>query len=399
MTPHNPKEEIRRIRLVLGSDCEDKKEQEGQGQGQEGQSQEDQDKILDELLNQLYDGKPLNEEPMVGGRRGGYSSSRPDIARFLGDIGDYFPQPVIEVIQKDVINNFGLDVLLDDPELASKIEPSLELVTTIMSLRDALPENTRESARLVIGKLVEDLMKRLKHSFEQAFRRGKIDYDNRSPKPKFKDVRLIKTLLANLDSYDEELGSLTELRKLIAYARSKNSAQDLILVIDRSGSMSESIVYTSIYTALLSAIPSIRTRVLVFDTEIVDLSELVNDPVEFLFAINLGGGTDIERALHHAQDMVQDPSNTALVLISDLYEGGNETRLLNRVRSIIDQQVNFICVTALSDTGQGAYDVPMAESFSELGAPTFACTPEAFPEIMAQALNGKDISHLIQKEG
>jgi uncharacterized protein with von Willebrand factor type A (vWA) domain len=180
---------------------------------------------------------------------------------------------------------------------------------------------------------------------------------------------------------------------LFGYGRKARRPQrDVVLCIDQSGSMASSIVYSSIFGAVMATLPAVSTRLVVFDTAVVDMTGQLDDPVELLFGVQLGGGTDINGAIGYCQSIVREPRNTILVLISDLYEGGVEAGLLRRARDLVESGVQFITLLALSDEGAPAYDHGLAARLAALGVPSFACTPDAFPALMAAAIRREDIA-------
>ena len=181
--------------------------------------------------------------------------------------------------------------------------------------------------------------------------------------------------------------------RLVGHARKQRSlAAELILALDQSGSMGTSVVHAGVLAASLASIPTLQTRVIAFDTSIVDLTEELSDPVEVLFGIQLGGGTDIDQALGYCQTLVGSPSKTVLVLMTDLYEGGDPESMLRRAASLIRSGVRLIVLLALSDDGAPSYDHNHAAALAALGAPVFACTPDQFPEMLAAALEGRNVS-------
>lgn len=179
---------------------------------------------------------------------------------------------------------------------------------------------------------------------------------------------------------------------MIGYGRRGTGLRDIILCVDQSGSMASSVVYAGIFGAVLASLRAVRTRVVVFDTAVVDLSELLSDPVELLFGTQLGGGTDINRALTYCQTLIQDPPDTILVLLSDLYEGGNQDEMLGRVRSLVGTGVLVIALLALNDDGRPGYDHRQAAILAGMGVPAFACTPDQFPDLIAAAIQRQDIA-------
>ena len=163
--------------------------------------------------------------------------------------------------------------------------------------------------------------------------------------------------------------------------------------------MAASVVYSSIFGAVMASLPAVATRLVVFDTAVVDLSEQLQDPVDLLFGVQLGGGTDINRAVGYCQGLIREPRNTILVLISDLYEGGVKDGLLKRANELVEAGVQFIALLALSDEGAPAYDRELAAHLAALGVPSFACTPDAFPSLMAAAIRRDDVNAWAATQG
>ncbi len=338
------------------------------------------DPVIDRALAALYDSE----------RQGGLGASAPSVARWLGDIRTYFPSSVVRVIQKDAMERLDLKRLLLEPEMLEAVEPDVHLVGTLISLRGVMPTKTRDTARTVVNKVVEALMRKLANPTRQAIL-GSLNRAARNRRPRYNEMDWNRTIRANLKNYQAEYKTIIpEIR--IGYGRKRSSLRDVILCVDQSGSMAASVVYSSIFGAVMASLPAVKTSLVVFDTSVVDLTEELRDPVELLFSTQLGGGTDINRALAYCQGLVRRPQETILVLISDLYEGGVRDELLKRAASLQSSGVQFIVLLALSDEGRPGYDHAIAAELAELGIPAFACTPDLFPDLMAAAINRRDIS-------
>ena len=379
-------ERLRRWRLVLGGDAD------GTGCRLSGR-----DAAMDRALGALYRGNAGNAGSAGGGapdrgrpRGAGLGGSAPEVARWLGDIREYFPTRVVQVMQQDAIDRLGLAQLLMEPEMLEAVEPDVHLVGTLLSLGRALPETTRESARAVVRKVVAQLERRIA-TRTRSLVGGALDRSARVNRPRHRDIDWDRTIRANLKNYVEPQGERRHgtvvPERLIGYARAANAVRkEVILCIDQSGSMAASVVHSSVFGAVLASMSSLRTRLVVFDTAVVDLTEQLADPVDVLFGVQLGGGTDINRALAYCQSRITRPADTVVVLISDLYEGGIRDGMLKRVAAMKAAGVQFIALLALSDEGAPAYDRSHAAALAALGAPAFACTPDLFPEIMAAAI-------------
>jgi Mg-chelatase subunit ChlD len=372
-------ERLRRWRLVLGGDPAD-----GTGHALSGR-----DAAMDGALTALY-GKG-NGTPRSGkDRAAGLGASAPAVARWLGDIRSYFPSSVVQVMQRDAIDRLGLATLLLEPEMLEAVEADVHLVGTLLSLHQAMPDTTKETARAVVRKVVEDLEKRLA-TRTRATVTGALDRSARTGRPRHHDIDWNRTIAANLKHYLPEHRTIVP-ERLVGYGRAAHSVKkEVVLCVDQSGSMAASVVYASVFGAVLASMRSLDTRLVVFDTAVVDLTDQLDDPVDVLFGTRLGGGTDINRALAYCQSRITRPADTVVVLISDLYEGGIRDEMLKRVAAMRSAGVEFVALLALSDEGTPAYDRDHAASLAALGAPAFACTPDLFPEVMAAALERRPL--------
>ncbi|WP_294556210.1 VWA domain-containing protein [uncultured Mailhella sp.] len=352
-----------------------------------------QDMRMSEALSLLYD---RGDEGR--GLRGGSGASAPRVARWLGDIRQYFPSTVVRAMQKDAFDRLHLKDMLLQPEMLESVQPDVHLVSTLMSLNGVIPPETRETARLVVRKVVEELLKKLEEPMRSAVT-GALNRAVRNRRPRASEIDWNRTIRANLRHWQEEYHSLVP-ETLIGFGRKAHRPQrEVILCIDQSGSMADSIVYSSIFGAVMASLPAVRTHLVVFDTSVVDLTEEMRDPVDILFGVQLGGGTDINRAVGYCQSLVTDPRNTIMVLISDLYEGGVEKNLLQRANELVQSGVQFITLLALSNEGSPFYDKALAGRLSALGVPCFACTPDIFPGMMAAAIRKEDVALWAAEQG
>jgi Mg-chelatase subunit ChlD len=388
-------ERLRRWRLVLGGG-----EADGTGEALTGD-----DRAVDAALAALYDADTPTSGPGNGGpgdgsrgqgRGAGLTASAPRVARWLGDIRAYFPSSVVQVMQADAIERLNLTRLLLEPEMLQAVEPDVHLVGTILSLGRVMPEQTKQIAREVVGRVVADLERQVAQQTRAALA-GAINRAARINRPHHRDIDWNRTIQANLRHYQPAYRTVIP-QRLIGYGRRASAVQrDMILCVDQSGSMAASVVYASVFAAVLASIRALRTSLVVFDTAVVDLTEQLADPVEVLFGTQLGGGTDINRAIGYAQGLITRPRDTVFVLISDLYEGGNRAEMHSRVAALTAAGVQVIALLALSDDGAPGYDHDNAAALAALGVPAFACTPDAFPEVMAAAIERRDLRAVIER--
>jgi Mg-chelatase subunit ChlD len=319
------------------------------------------------------------------------------VARWLGDIRQYFPSTVVQVMQRDAIDRLDLRQLLFEREMLETVQPDVHLVGTLLSLGRIMPETTKATARLVVAKVVAEIERRVADRTRSAVS-GALNRASRVRRPRHRDIDWNRTIAANLARYVPSHRTVIP-ERLIGYGRRQHvAARDIVLAIDQSGSMASSVVYASVFGAVLASLRSLRTSVVAFDTSVVDLSPLLSDPVDVLFGTQLGGGTDINQAVAYCETLVTRPRDTILVLISDLYEGGDEAALRARLVALHASGVRVVALLALSDDGAAAYDQGNAAYLAAAGIPAFACTPDAFPDLLAVAIEGGDVAAWAQRE-
>jgi Mg-chelatase subunit ChlD len=368
---------LRRWRLILGQDADS-----GNSCPLGGV-----DGAIDRALEALY-GRDASKEKSP--RSGGLGPSSPNVARWLGDIRSYFPSTVVRVMQQDALQRLDLKRMLLEPEFLSNVEPDINLVANLMALSRVIPERTKDTARQVVRKVVEELQRKLDQPTRQAIL-GSLARSVRNRRPRFREVDWNRTIRANLRHYQPDYRTVVPETR-IGYGRKRSSMKHVILLLDQSGSMAQSVVYSAVFGSVMASMPALSTRVIAFDTAVVDLTEELSDPVDVLFGVQLGGGTDIHQAMSYAESLMISPQETIIILISDLIEGGTRDKLVARAQNIVASGATLVALLALSDEGSPSYDHQTAAAFSALGSPAFACTPDLFPELMAAAIQRQDLS-------
>ena len=318
-------ERLRRWRLILGGN-----EADGTGCGLRGA-----DIQIDRALGALYQAGGGGAGGKSKDRRGGLGASAPNVARWLGDIRKFFPRPVVRVMQKDALERLDLRRMLLEPEMLEAVEPDVRLVADLISLGRVMPGKTKETARIVVRRVVDELERRLAEPLRQAVM-GSLNRATSNRRPRHNEIDWNRTIRANLKHYQPEYRTIIPETR-IGYGRKRRALREVILCVDQSGSMASSVVYAGIFGAVLASLPAVKTSVVVFDTAVVDLTADLHDPVELLFGTQLGGGTDIHRALTYCQGLIRQPGETILVLISDLFEGGDQAGMLRRAASLADR--------------------------------------------------------------
>lgn len=365
---------LQRWRLVLGKEAEEENTTQTVALSAEGEE-------IDAALSALYESD--------GQSKGGLGSSAPKVNRWLGDIRKYFQKSVVQTLQRDALDRLGLEQMLLEPELLEHVEADIHLVGTLLSLNSIIPEKTKATARLVVREVVERLRKQLEYPLRQAIT-GALSQAIRNRRPKYQDIDWHQTIRINLKHYQPDYQSIIP-HQLRGYGRKGQALKEIILCVDQSGSMASSVVYSSIFAAVLASLPTLKTHMVVFDTAVADLTKDLDDPVDLLFGTQLGGGTDIHKALQYVDGLIHAPDDTILVLISDLYEGGASGPMLQQAKRLKQRGLQFITLLALNDEGAPLYDRQAAAQFRALDIPVFACTPDLFPDLMAATLKRQDI--------
>ncbi len=374
-----------RWRKILGGGEADGTEEELEGE----------DLQKDQMLDALYEfdsrGSFEYQKPESKKKQAGKSSSAPGIARWLGDIRRYFPTPLATMIQNDALEKPPLKkAMLMDPEILKESKPNIELVATLMEMKDLIPDETKHTARLVVAELVKELVKQMEVDLVQAIR-GALAKSIKNFRPQKNEIDWNNTILKNLKHYQPKYKTVIPVQKIGFSRRNRKKLKRVMLCLDQSGSMASSIVYAGIMASVMAKIPAMETQLYLFDTEIVNVTEELDNPVDLLFGIQLGGGTYINKMLAHVCNEITNPEETVLVLITDLYEGGSFDEVLMHCENLINLGVKIITLLALDDEGTTSYSHTNAKSLAALGVPTFSCTPQLFPSMMAKALSGNDL--------
>lgn len=373
-------ERLRRWRLVIGGDDADGT----------GVSLHTDDARMDAALGAVYDLRNTSSNRLGGRRgRGGLGRSAPSVTRWLGDIRRYFSTPVVRVLQHDAIERLELRQLLLEPELLSTVEADLQLVAMLIELNQLLPDATRDTARQVVAKVLDELRIRFEDRIRAAVA-GALARGDRTRRPRPSDIDWPRTIHANMRHWLPEQHTVVPERLVGHGRRAPSLARDVVIAVDQSASMADSVVYAALFGSVLARIPSLRTQLVAFDTAVADLTELLDDPVDVLFGVQLGGGTDIAAALTYCRSLVTRPAETVLVLISDLFEGGDAVAMVSHVAALVAQGVTVVVVLSLSDDGTPAFDHVNAAELEARGAAVFGCTPDQFPDMLSAALEGRD---------
>ncbi|MBQ2690853.1 MAG: VWA domain-containing protein [Clostridia bacterium] len=378
-------ERMVRWRLILGSESQERFQQMGIC------ALSDEDIMMDQALAAIYgtDGEAFEV-------KAGRGPSAPHISRWLGNLRKLFDKETVAIVQNDAIERKGLRQLLMEPELLDNLEPDLDMASTLLMLKDQIPQKSKESARQYIRRIVEKINKLLESDLHRSVTAA-LNRRAHSPLPSASAVDFKSTIRRNLKNYDPNIGAIIPEKVWFFDRSSRVNRWDVILDIDQSGSMGESIIYSSVMACILASMSAVKTSVVAFDTQIMDLTALCQDPVDLLFGFQMGGGTDIAKSLAYCRNLIESPSKTLFFLVSDLAEGGNRAAMLRHIEELKESGVTVIVLLAIADGGKPYYDEQSASRIAALGVPCFACTPQMLPELLERALKKQDLSGFDRK--
>jgi hypothetical protein len=393
---------LSRWRLLLGRAAEEKLA----SLRSQGELLTEEEAVMDQALSAIYDetnssggsgGASGRGAGGAGSRGAGLGPSYPNLAKWLADIRSYFPDDLVSVIQSDAIERRGLKQLLLEPETLERVKPDIRMVSTLLTLSGAIPKKSKEQARMLVRRLVDEILAQMESDMRRAVT-GALNRRKHSPIPSLPNTDWKRTIRKNLKNYDRERKQLIPEKFYFFENKRPNKDWKIILDMDQSGSMADSIIYASIMGSIFASIPALDTRIVAFDTEVVDLTETCgSDPVDILFGVQLGGGTDINKSLKYCGQFIDTPKKTLFILISDLYEGGVEAGLLRRLADMKESGVTVLVLLALSDQGVPSYDERIAKKISAMEIPCFGCTPNKLPELIGGALRGMDLNELAKR--
>ncbi len=340
---------------------------------------------MEDVLDYLYSREYGDEQEIRKDRRGGSGDSQLTIPHWLTKIKTLFPRKTVEIMERHALEKYGMTELLTDPEVLRKLEPNKELLKTVMQLKHMMKGEVLELARQIVQKVAKDLTKKLEQEIKKSFS-GRLNRNMSSPVKSMRNIDMKKTIRRNLKNYDTETKQLM-LKQVYFSARMKKYNQwRVIICVDESGSMLDSVIHSAIMAGIFAHLPMLDTKLVIFDTNVVDLSDYVSDPVETLMSVQLGGGTDISGALAYCAQLIQTPHRTMVVLVTDLYEGGGYHKMYQVSQGIIESGAKLIVLPALDHDAVPNYDRNAASVLADMGASVGAMTPEELSEFIAKVL-------------
>lgn len=337
---------------------------------------------LEEALDFLYN----REQGEDVRREGSLDASRLTAATWITRIRKLFPKETVEILERHALERYNMTELLTDKEVLEKLEPNQELLKTILQLKHLMKGEVLDTARRIVRQVAEEIAKKLNQDIRRSLL-GKIDRNTESPVRSIRNLDIQKTIQRNLKHYDREKEQIL-LEQVYFHGRTRRySTWRVVIAVDESGSMLDSVIHSAVMAGIFAKLPMLETKLVIFDTQVVDLSGHLEDPVATLMSIQLGGGTYITGALQYCETLINNPHRTMVVLVSDLCEGGSVAGLLSVSRGIIESGARLICLTALDMEANPVYDRHTAQQMADLGAFVGAMTPEALGDFMGKIMN------------
>lgn len=373
---HNEQEILNRWRLVLGKYAAGQISFSGNGVKM---------MEMEEVLDYLYSREYGDEQEIRKDRQGGSGDSQLTVPHWLSKIKTLFPRSTVEIMERHALEKYEMTELLTDPEVLRKLEPNKELLKTILQLKHMMKGDVLALARQVVRKVADELTKKLEQEVKKNLF-GRLNRNVSSPIRSMRNLDMKKTIRKNLKNFDTETGQMILKQVYFSSRMKKYNQWRVIICVDESGSMLDSVIHSAIMAGIFARLPMLDTRLVIFDTNVVDLSGYADDPVETLMSVQLGGGTNIAGALAYCEQLIEMPHRTMVVLVTDLYEGGGFHRLYQVCSGIIESGAKLIVLPALDHDAVPNYDRRAAAALADMGASVGAMTPEELSGFIAKIL-------------
>ncbi len=339
------------------------------------------ERVLDYLYGREYGGRGVRTD-----RQGGPGESVLAIPEWLHDVRELFPKETVEVLERHALERYGMTELVTDEQVLQKLEPNYELLKAVLSFRQLMSPKVLEVARKIVRQVVEELRRKIAKDVRQVLW-GRLNRQRRSRLKVARNLDFHRTIRENLKHYDAERKQII-LQSLLFFSRVEHHMPwHIIMAVDCSGSMMDSVIHSAVMAGIFKGLPALRVSLVAFDTAVVDLTDQVDDPVEVLMSVHLGGGTDIAGALGYCETLVRSPTRTILVLVTDFFEGGPPERMIAAIRRLRESGARVLGLAALDSEANAAYDRQMAERCVDAGAEVAALTPRRLAEWMARVLS------------
>lgn len=339
---------------------------------------------LDQLYGREYRGRGVRQGPKLG--PGSLDPSQLNVPTWLGEVRELFPQQTCERITKHALDRYGMTEIVNDPDTLAKLEPSAELLAAVLSLKGQMQGPVLAAARKLIARVVEEVRRKLEREILGALT-GRLSRFRKSRHKVARNFDARGTIRRNLKNWDPARKQLVVEDPQFFNRVRRHLPWEVILCVDQSGSMADSVIHSAVMAGILAGLPAVRVRLVVFDTSVVDLSGYASDPVEVLMSVQLGGGTNIGGAVRYCEQQVSQPKRTILVLVTDFCEGADPRELVAAVRRLRGAGVRLLGLAALDATAAPFYDAHTAGRLAAEGMEIAALTPEKLAHWLAAAMD------------
>lgn len=336
---------------------------------------------IEECLSFLYEGHEDSEDKRKGA--GGKEKSKLTVPDWVGNVKKLFPKESAKILEKHAIEKYELKELLTNKEILENLEPNKELLKSILSFKKMMSEEVLETAKKIVKKIVDELKETMRSEIKSSVS-GKLDKLTSGVIKSPSNLNVKKTIRKNLKNYNKE-EQMIMVDKVYFYNRVKRyNPYEIIIAVDESGSMLDSVIHTAIMSSIFYSLPQFKTKLIIFDTEVVDLTDRIEDPVETLMKVQLGGGTHIAKALAYCESKIENPNKSIVVLVTDLYEGYGLSNLYAKCKDIIEGGSKLIILPSLDYEVNGVYDKKAAKVLANMGAHVLETTPEGLVNLICQ---------------
>ena len=339
---------------------------------------------MEEVLDYLYS-REYGEEQDVRRTRGGKEGSSLTVPAWMEKMRKLFPKETVEIMERHALEKYKMTELLTDPEVLRKLSPNPELLKTILQLKHLMKGEVLGLARQIVKQVAQELTKKMEQELKQSLT-GMLNRLSSSPVKSARNLDIQKTIRKNLKHYDRQ-EQLLRVEQVYFHGRQKRfNRWRVIICVDESGSMLDSVIHSAVMAGIFAKLPMLDTKLVIFDTNVVDLSGYAEDAVSVLMSVQLGGGTNIAGALSYCESLMDYPHRTMVVLVSDLYEGSDYQNLYSVSKGIIESGAKMVVLTALDLEANPNYDRNAAAHLAELGAHVGAMTPQNLVEFMGKVM-------------
>jgi Mg-chelatase subunit ChlD len=338
----------------------------------------------DELLSFLYDREYSQEQ---GYRQGGGSRdpSQLTVPRWLNKVRELFPKQTVEVLEKQALDRYGLTELLTDKKTLSTLKPNMNLLKSILQFKGRMKGEALQNAKEIVRTVVDELRRRLE-SQTKASLAGKRSRYAASSVRSLRNLNFKKTITRNLKHYDKAKKRFVIDRLYFDGSIQPHNKWNIVIAVDESGSMLDSVIYSAVMASIFARLNALKTHLLIFDTDVVDLTGRLEDPVDLLMSVQLGGGTHIAKALRYGETLIENPAKTIFILVSDLEEGYPVRGMYKACKDIIDSGSKLLVLTALNFDGDSVYNKQAAQHIANMGGHVAAITPNELAEWIGEII-------------